>query len=207
MARKTAEEAAKTRQKIIDASVLAFSRDGVANVTFEQIAGLAGVTRGAIYWHFKNKQDLLETILAEQRHPLEQSIPDCLHFSARWQRLRQALIETANSVDSGMLCESMLLRRQRSDVRKAVPMRFHRFRKGLADLLQDLLNRGVARGELGSQLNIPVFCELIEHCIAGALIECAQSTEDCQRKLSTVLDTLLHLLTNPPAHLCHQTKP
>lgn len=207
MARKTAQEAAKTRQKIISASISAFSRDGVANVTLEQIAGLAGVTRGAIYWHFKNKQDLLKTILDEQQHPLEQPIPTCLRFSARWLRLRQALIETASRKDSAILCESMLHTRELNGNCEPVPMRLHRFRGSLANLLQDLLNRAVARGELGAQINIPVFCELIQHCITGALIECLQSTEDCQRKLSTVLDTLLHLLTNPPAHLCHQSKP
>jgi TetR/AcrR family acrAB operon transcriptional repressor len=207
MARKTAQEAAKTRQRIISASVSAFARDGVAHVTLEQIAGQAGVTRGAIYWHFKNKQDLLEKILDEQQHPLEQPIPTGLKFSARWQRLRQALIETASRKDSRMLCESMLHRRELKGTCEPVPMRFHRFRGSLANLLQELLNRAVARGELGAQLNIPVFCELIQHCVAGALIECVQSTVECQRKLSTVLDTLLYLLTNPPAHLCHQSKP
>ncbi|MCM2330860.1 MAG: TetR family transcriptional regulator, partial [Pseudomonas sagittaria] len=69
MARKTPEEAALTRQRILDAAVEVFVHDGIASATLEQVARQAGVSRGAIYWHFKGKQDLLQSILDEQAHP------------------------------------------------------------------------------------------------------------------------------------------
>lgn len=58
MARKTKKEAAETRQQIIDAARAVFAESGVSRTTLEQIATVAGVTRGAIYWHFANKTDL-----------------------------------------------------------------------------------------------------------------------------------------------------
>ena len=39
-----------------------FSQQGVSSTSLAQIAQAAGVTRGAIYWHFKNKSDLFGEI-------------------------------------------------------------------------------------------------------------------------------------------------
>ncbi|WP_099137621.1 multidrug efflux transporter transcriptional repressor AcrR [Xenorhabdus innexi] len=59
MARKTKQQANETRQHIIDAAIKVFSDRGVSTTSLSEIAVAAGVTRGAIYWHFKNKTDLL----------------------------------------------------------------------------------------------------------------------------------------------------
>jgi len=58
MARKTKQQAKITRQEIIDAAIRTFSKYGVSSTSLSNIAEVAGVTRGAIYWHFKNKVDL-----------------------------------------------------------------------------------------------------------------------------------------------------
>ena len=58
MARKTKAEAERTRLQIIEAARREFHARGVARTTLEQIATTAGVTRGAVYWHFRNKEDL-----------------------------------------------------------------------------------------------------------------------------------------------------
>lgn len=71
MARKTKEEALKTRQAIIDAAVQVFSVRGVSRTTLANIAKKAGVTRGAIYWHFNNKEDLLSALWEQLLLPFE----------------------------------------------------------------------------------------------------------------------------------------
>ncbi|EPV0625125.1 multidrug efflux transporter transcriptional repressor AcrR [Citrobacter koseri] len=58
MARKTKQQAQETRQHILDVALRLFSRQGVSSTSLAEIAKAAGVTRGAIYWHFKNKSDL-----------------------------------------------------------------------------------------------------------------------------------------------------
>jgi TetR/AcrR family acrAB operon transcriptional repressor len=62
MARKTKQQALETRQHILDAAVQEFSRRGVSVTSLTDIATVAGVTRGAIYWHFKNKVELFNEI-------------------------------------------------------------------------------------------------------------------------------------------------
>jgi TetR/AcrR family acrAB operon transcriptional repressor len=71
MARKTKEEALKTREAIIDAAVQVFLIQGVSRTTLAQIAKAAGVTRGAIYWHFENKEDLLAALWEQLLLPFE----------------------------------------------------------------------------------------------------------------------------------------
>jgi len=62
MARKTKEEAAQTRQNLLKAAADLFYDKGVAHTSLQDIAEAAGVTRGALYWHFKDKMDLLHVL-------------------------------------------------------------------------------------------------------------------------------------------------
>ncbi|MEZ0583530.1 multidrug efflux transporter transcriptional repressor AcrR [Erwinia sp. STN24] len=71
MARKTKQQALETRNHILDAAIARFSEHGVAKTSLADIAAAAGVTRGAIYWHFKNKTDLLNEIWAQSETGLE----------------------------------------------------------------------------------------------------------------------------------------
>ncbi len=65
--RKTKEEAEATREKILDAGLKVFSKKGYVSTTLDDIAREAGVTRGAVYWHFKNgKPELFEVLINER---------------------------------------------------------------------------------------------------------------------------------------------
>ena len=70
MARKTKAEAEKTRQRILQAALDLFVAKGYERTTFEDIAHAIQLTKGAIYWHFKSKPDLLVELVIHttQRH-------------------------------------------------------------------------------------------------------------------------------------------
>jgi len=74
MSRKTKAEAQKTRTTILDAAEHVFLARGVGCSSLEQIAKAAGVTRGAVYWHFRNKYDLLDALLEPIRAPMTELI-------------------------------------------------------------------------------------------------------------------------------------
>lgn len=65
MARKTKAEAALTRDRIVTCARKVFCREGVTNTSLEAIAKEAGVTRGAVYWHFRNKADLFMAVRSQ----------------------------------------------------------------------------------------------------------------------------------------------
>ncbi len=71
MARRTKAEAAATREALIDAAEEMFMEHGVARTSLEQIARHAGMTRGAVYWHFKNKADLFHAMLDRVHMPFQ----------------------------------------------------------------------------------------------------------------------------------------
>lgn len=62
MARKTKEEALKTYHAILDASAELFSNQGISHTTLNDIAKHTGMTRGAVYWHFENKEDVIKAL-------------------------------------------------------------------------------------------------------------------------------------------------
>lgn len=71
MARRTKEEAEETRNQILDAAERVFQENGVSRASLAEIAAAAGVTRGAIYWHFQNKTDLFRAMFDRLLLPLQ----------------------------------------------------------------------------------------------------------------------------------------
>jgi TetR/AcrR family transcriptional regulator, acrAB operon repressor len=76
MVRKTKQDAEITRQRIIDAAREVFLARGVSRTTLEHIAAQAGVTRGAVYWHFKNKAEIFHAMRDQVFLPLMDRIDD-----------------------------------------------------------------------------------------------------------------------------------
>ena len=70
MARKTKEDTAVTHEGILDAAEQCFLQTGVSRATLEQIAARAGYTRGAVYWHFKNKMEVLDAVIDRIQLPI-----------------------------------------------------------------------------------------------------------------------------------------
>lgn len=72
MARRTKLEAEQTREQILEAAEQVFLANGVAQTSLDQVAEGAGVTRGAIYWHFADKKALFRALLERVRLPQEE---------------------------------------------------------------------------------------------------------------------------------------
>lgn len=94
--RRTKEEASETRQGILDAAERMFFERGVSRTTLEQVACAAGVTRGAVYWHFQNKSDMFNAVVERVRTPMERAF--------------YQVVETADTLeDLERLCTANLL--------------------------------------------------------------------------------------------------
>ncbi|MBR9827498.1 MAG: TetR family transcriptional regulator [Oceanospirillales bacterium] len=99
MARRTREEAARTRQTLLAAGLDLFSRQGIDTTTLKQVAQVAGVTHGALYWHFRNRADLLVQIHHAYELPFEaQYLEQC-------QGVQQDALKALRQYITGVLSE------------------------------------------------------------------------------------------------------
>ncbi len=98
MPRRTNEQAQQTKEKIIWGALNVFSEKGFSRATLGDIAKHIGMTRGAVYWHFQDKRELLvelietmhrwEAKLLAEKVPKVETLDDMLdQFLARVELL------------------------------------------------------------------------------------------------------------------------
>ena len=79
MARRTKEEAERTRTRIMASALALFAKKGYDRTTFNDIAARLNLTKGAVYWHFESKEALLmallDEMLAKFRRQIEELLP------------------------------------------------------------------------------------------------------------------------------------
>ena len=90
MVRRTKAEAAVTREQLLDAAERVFRERGVASTTLGEVAAAAGVTRGAVYWHFRDKADLLGALCERTTLPLDALFDDAVPTAAAMRSTRCA---------------------------------------------------------------------------------------------------------------------
>lgn len=71
MVRRTKDEALETREVLLDAAERVFRASGVTRATLDDVASAAGVTRGAVYWHFRNKAELFAAMCSRATLPMQ----------------------------------------------------------------------------------------------------------------------------------------
>ncbi|MDF7675308.1 TetR family transcriptional regulator [Neisseriaceae bacterium ESL0693] len=98
--KKTKADAQKTKHALLASALDIFFKRGVSRASLQEIAIHAGLTRGALYWHFKNKEDLFDALFqqmfsqiqAQVQHDINTNSPDILNnFIQTIQQLFQRL--------------------------------------------------------------------------------------------------------------------
>lgn len=60
-----------TRERLLDAAERLFASNGVGQTSLADVAAAAGFTRGALYWHFSGKGELLDALFSRFETPLD----------------------------------------------------------------------------------------------------------------------------------------
>ncbi len=101
-ARRTKIDAQATRHALLDAAERLFDEKGVSRTSLQDIAAAAGATRGAIYWHFKDKADLFNAMMERTTGPLEdlaRSTPD-VHTAPDMGRYIEGMVQVLQRIAS-----------------------------------------------------------------------------------------------------------
>jgi TetR/AcrR family acrAB operon transcriptional repressor len=100
MVRRTKQEAQQTRNALLDAAEAVFEQRGVAGTSLQEVAEAAGVTRGAVYWHFRDKADLYNAMMDRAVLPFEEQWLQAAADDAAdpMGRLRELLLDILGKV-------------------------------------------------------------------------------------------------------------
>jgi TetR/AcrR family acrAB operon transcriptional repressor len=154
--RRTKEQAAETRQALLDAGLVVFSKQGFAATRLEDIAEQAGVTRGAIYWHFGSKTDLylalVQDISSRSSNVIAEAVAEGGSFSQVMQRVIERLIAyPERDKDYRRVLELSLFKTEMTDeLQKSISLRT----KSLLDGLRQFIQMGIAQGELTGDIDV-----------------------------------------------------
>ncbi|HOB60645.1 MAG TPA: TetR family transcriptional regulator [Candidatus Competibacteraceae bacterium] len=182
MARKTKEEAERTRQQIIHAARQVFHECGVSRTSLEHIAKAAGVTRGAVYWHFANKAELFFAMQEQASTPLMARLDDLLLVEGSTdplQGIEQALKEFFRTLDEHpeirQTFETMASRCEYVDEFAPVQVEVNKPAMDFLDKVEIAYRRAQERGVLRAGLEPHAIaldtwafaCGLFHHLLAG----------------------------------------
>ena len=154
MARRTKEDAQATRTQLLDTAEVVFREKGVSRTTLADIASAAGVTRGAIYWHFENKADLFVAMCDRATLPLEAlfasvadpELPDPM------AKLREGCIEVLQQAEQDQRCrrvfEILNFKCEFVDDLAPTMLRRKECRQGAKDIIERNLALAIERGQI-----------------------------------------------------------
>lgn len=207
MARCTKEEALETRSRILDAAVDVFYTRGVSQTSLADVASAAGVSRGAIYWHFTNKSDLFNAMCERVRLPMEALIRNSAEESSidplgqfrSWCLF--ALEEGVNNPQTRKIIATILHKCEFVDPQDPIYMRQQEcFLQGRINI-QRILRFAVAKGQLPRNLDPTLSAITVQSLLSGVLDNWLFSPDsfDLGEQAIKIVDLCIHMLTNAPS--------
>ncbi len=202
MARRTKQEALETRAQIIDAAELGFFKKGVSNTSLADIAKRAGVSRGAIYWHFQNKGEVFDALLLRARSPT-QHLEDASHDSEEPDPLRRlhALLsevfrQTERDPSTRRINEIVFHKCEYTDQMCDLREHMRGLRRESLEKLESALRNAIARQQLSERLDVPMAARCLQAQLIGTLDAWLLRPEDyslaerAERLADSILDTI-----------------
>lgn len=204
MVRKTKEEALETRNQLLDAAEDVFYRDGYARTTLDGVAEAAGMTRGAIYWHFKNKSDLFNAMCDRVRLPMEELSESGIDAGTDdpLGHVRNTCIfflkECAQNPHLHKVVDILFRKTEFVDTSDLMYIRQHEaFLRGRDRLIRSL-TLAVEKGSLSAEMNVRLAVILFQASIEGILQHWLFSPEsfsladEAERLVDACLDAVRH---------------
>ncbi|SMO79756.1 TetR/AcrR family transcriptional regulator [Melghirimyces algeriensis] len=150
---------ADTRTKILEAARRVFAKYGYEGATLDQVANDAGLTKGAVYWHFSSKSDLYLALCERSLTQLLQGLPDQIQniFNAPnpMEALRTLLESQFSSCEERngeqpMLFFEFISSSRDPSVREKLCEAFSKLFQGTSDSLQEMQQKRLLTSDVDS---------------------------------------------------------
>lgn len=190
----------------MNAALEVFYRQGVTRATLQEIAQEAGVTRGALYWHFKNKEDLFEAMFDHFYNDiLSRFQADAVRQAHdAWQYLRDNLCDTlyflANDVGHQKFCSVITDKCERTQHNATIFELSKKYHDCLFQQIALTLQICVEQKSLPENLDLNLANIYLKSTISGMIkMWLAYPNEiDLQKIIQPFVDTSLGALIHSP---------
>ena len=206
MVRKTKGEAAITREQLLDAAERVFRDHGVAKTSLAEVATAAGVTRGAVYWHFRDKADLFGAMCERATSPLDAMLVEAggrTHdnpLGAVRALAVSALTRLATDPRAQAVFE-VIFHTELTGELADFAGRQERDRCDCLANVQSILEQAVARGQLPADTDTALATRLLHAYVGGIMREWVldKAAYDLAARARSIVDTIVAgLAANPP---------
>ncbi|MGQ7277987.1 TetR/AcrR family transcriptional regulator [Brevibacillus thermoruber] len=174
----SAPSLADTRTRILDAAARVFARLGYAGASLEQVAADAGMTKGAVYWHFSSKSDLFAALceknLTQQLQVLSRQAASALDSASPAQGLARLLQSQFACVEEGqgnpMLFFEFVTASRDPAVGEALRAAYGKIIDGVSGVIAQLQESGAVKRDCDPGALAVLFQALINGLLLGWLI-------------------------------------
>ena len=173
--RKTKAEALKTREYLMLSALDTFYERGVSRASLNEIAQNAGVTRGALYWHFKNKEDLFDALFQHIFHDLSQELEADIQSDAPdlWDNFQRSLVNMIHRVQHNeahhKFCNILHLKCEHTQQNQAIITLMQSYSNMWNTLLTSALTACIKQKSLPDNLDIPMAVIYIKSTVTGLM--------------------------------------
>lgn len=208
MARSTKDDALETRERIIDAAEDVFHAKGVSRTSLADVAQAAGVTRGAIYWHFKNKSDLFNAMCERFRLPVEEvmfaSLEDGVKdpLSELFTGLVKSLQQASGNPRWHRALDVLFNKCELVEADDPILMRHYECRAEMKEKVCRIFRAAMATGHLPPDFNVTMGERFLHATITGMIQNWVfekDSDGDFSGTVECVLGACLYTLQHAPA--------
>lgn len=173
--RRTKEESEDTKRKIIDAAVELFENQGYVATRIQDIADKMGMSRGAVYWHFKNKDELFMSIFTNFGHRLEQLLTNSAqHTDSPLQQLRWLLVNIISNRDILVGFRQMRMiaasEFKNSEKPNSCQKQGEKYMSKYFSVIESILQAGIRTGEIRPDTDPSKATWLIIFFVVGAVL-------------------------------------
>lgn len=207
MARRTREAAAATREQLLDAAERVFRDRGVTRTSLAEIAAEAGVTRGAVYWHFRDKADLFAAMCRRATSPMDtlaeqaSESKDAPAVATLRALCVDALMHLTGDPRTQAVFEIMFHRSELSGELAGVAERHDRDCRQARAHVESVIRRGVASGDLPADTDAELAAQALYAYVTGIMHQWTLDPTCCDLRASApaLVDMLIAgLVANPP---------
>lgn len=207
MVKRTREEAQATRESLLAAALQVFRERGVAHTRLVDVAERAGVTRGAIYWHFRDKAELFQAVCEHGTLPVEALLAEASQSIQRdplatvRQLALMALIQLAQHADTQAMFDVIFHKCEFTEELAPVVAKNDADRDACLSRVQQLFDQAVASGQLPPDTDTLLATHGLHAYMVGLMHEWVLSPQsyDLAACAGPLLDTYLSgLATRPP---------